>query len=258
MFIVRLQDGLPDVGFFRGLAAPFRGAAFISHHRLWGYLVVPALLNGALAVAVAILGARIVRDRLPADWFVTSPFAAKVAFLVLGGLVALVLFVLIQPVVGAPFVDALTEKVETLARGSAPKVGVMLAAWHAIGHGLAKTFLYGLSVGVAFVLSAVTGVGGAIGLALYALSLAYDGFDYPLARRKVSFGGKWRYLVLHPGQTLGYCLGASVIYLVPVAILVAPSFAAVGATLAFLETTPASIPEAGLVPQPQDTKGPPA
>jgi uncharacterized protein involved in cysteine biosynthesis len=81
-------------------------------------------------------------------------------------------------------------------------------------------------------------VGGGLGLALYAIFLAFDGFDYPLSRRGISFGGKWRYLARHPAQTLGYCAGASALYLVPLAAIVAPSFAAVGATLVYLEGKP--------------------
>ena len=73
-------------------------------------------------------------------------------------------------------------------------------------------------------------------MALGALFLAYDGFDYPLARRGTwDFGAKWAYLARHPGLTLGYGLGATLLYLVPLAFVVAPPFAAVGATLAFLD-----------------------
>jgi uncharacterized protein involved in cysteine biosynthesis len=82
----------------------------------------------------------------------------------------------------------------------------------------------------------VTGAGGALGVGLGALCLAYDGFDFPLARRAVSFRGKWRYLALHRGQTLGYCVAASLLYLIPFAIFFAPACLAAGATLVFLES----------------------
>jgi uncharacterized protein involved in cysteine biosynthesis len=86
-------------------------------------------------------------------------------------------------------------------------------------------------------LSAVTaGLGGAVGLGLGALFLAYDGFDYPLSRRSLGFWAKWRYLALHPAQTIGYGLGTTVFYLIPLALVVAPALAAVGATLVYLDT----------------------
>jgi len=74
-----------------------------------------------------------------------------------------------------------------------------------------------------------------IGIALGGLSLAYDGFDYPLARRGASFGGKWAFLARHPGLTVGYGIGATVLYLIPLAVFVASPFAAVGATLAYID-----------------------
>ena len=74
-----------------------------------------------------------------------------------------------------------------------------------------------------------------VGVGLGALFMAYDGFDYPLARRGLGFGAKWAYLARHPGLTLGYGLGATLLYLVPFAFVVAPPFAAAGATLAFLD-----------------------
>jgi uncharacterized protein involved in cysteine biosynthesis len=100
--------------------------------------------------------------------------------------------------------------------------------------------LYLLALAITLGLGALTGLGGLLGAALYALFLAFDGFDYPLARRGLSFWGKWRYLLSQPGQTLGYCVGASLLYLVPLMALLAPGFAAVGATLAYLETEPSN------------------
>jgi uncharacterized protein involved in cysteine biosynthesis len=148
--------------------------------------------------------------------------------------------VLLQPLVGAPFVDLLSEKVERLVRGTTPSTSLWRSVGQALLHGLMKVVLYAGALLVALGLGALTGIGGLLGTALYALFLAFDGFDYPLARRGVSFAGKWRYLLVQPGQTLGYCLGATVLYLVPLALLVAPAFAAVGATLAYLDTSPSA------------------
>ncbi len=238
------------MGFFRGFWAPFRGAAFISKHRLWGYVALPVVLNVVLAVMTTTVGVRLVRHRLGADWVASSPVTAWVVLAVLSALVGLLLFILLQPIVGAPFIDALTEKVEAIVLGRAPRVGLVAAAWEAIRHGLLKFLLYGVALAIALALSAVSGVGGIVGFAVYALFLAYDAFEYPMARRRISFGGKWRYIALHPAQTLGYCLGASLLYAIPLAIVVAPSFGAVGATLAYLITMPPSSPS------PPTEKGP--
>jgi uncharacterized protein involved in cysteine biosynthesis len=230
------------MSFARGFLAPFRGAVFITRHRLWGHLALPILLNLCLVAGSGWLAVHLAQGRVDA-WLGAqhggaAATAATIVLVLLATALSLLLFVLLQPLVGAPFVDLLSEKVERLVRGHSPAAGIWRSVWQALLHGLMKVALYGVALLVALGLGALTGVGGLLGTALYALFLAFDGFDYPLARRGVSFAGKWRYLLVHPGQTLGYCLGAAVLYLVPLALLVAPAFAAVGATLAYLDTSP--------------------
>jgi uncharacterized protein involved in cysteine biosynthesis len=208
----------------------------VARHGLWGHVALPLVLNAGLAVGAGWLAVRLVRQRLGAELTASAGLVADVALFVLAAVVALLLFLVVQPVISAPFVDLLSEKVERIVRGQAPSAGLLRSAWQALLHGALKTMLYLLALVLTLGLGAATGVGGVIGACVYALFLAYDGFDYPLARRAVSFAGKWRYLVLHPGQTLGYCVGASLLYLVPLAALVAPAFAAVGATLAYLDS----------------------
>jgi len=227
------------MGVIRGVLAPFRGAAFVARHGLWGYLVLPLLLNTSLAALSAWLGVRLVRQKIGAQLFTSSPVVAWTILGVFAALVGLLFFMVFQPVVGAPFVDLISERTEKVVRGHVPTVGFLRAAGKSLLHGLLKSGLYGVALAVVLVLGAVSGVGGALGVVLYAIFLAFDGFDYPLSRRGISFAGKWRYLAVHPGQTLGYCLGASVLYLVPLAVVVAPAFAAVGATLVFLDAEPA-------------------
>jgi uncharacterized protein involved in cysteine biosynthesis len=224
------------LGLVRGFWAPFRGAVFVARHGLWGYVVAPVLLNTGLVVGTTVVALRIVRERLGPTAAASS--LAMVGLWAVALLLGLALFVVLQPLLGAPFIEVLTDRVERIKVGRSDGVGLLAAAWQSLLQGLVKAVCYALCLLLALALSAMTGVGGLFGLAVYALFLAFDGFDYPLARRGVGFAGKWRYLVLHPGQTLGYCLGASLLYLVPLAVVVAPAFAAVGATLAYLDTAP--------------------
>jgi uncharacterized protein involved in cysteine biosynthesis len=224
------------MGFFRGFIAPFRGAIFISRERLWHLIVVPLLLNVVLAVAAVWAAARYWRQEL-ADRAIGSPALASLLLVVASGLGAIVLFVVLQPVLGAVFNDTLCERVERKMGGEPPRVAFVTAAGHALVHGLLKLVLFASAFVIGLGLSAVTGgLGSLVGVALGALFLAYDGFDYPLSRRATGFWAKWRYLALHPTQTIGYGLGATVFYLVPLALIVAPPFTAVVATLVYLET----------------------
>jgi CysZ protein len=222
------------MGFFRGFWAPFRGAVFVARHKLWLYVLAPVVVNLALIGGTTAFGMHLVRQRVGGGALGST--LAAIGLWVVALLIGAVLFVILQPVVGAPIVDVLTEKVEAIVRGDHPRVSVLLAAWRSLWHGLLKLLCYVVALALVLGLTTLTGVGGAVTAALSALLLAYDGFDYPLARRGAGFGAKWKYLLVHPGQTLGYCVGATLLYLVPLAIVVAPAFAAVGATLAFLDS----------------------
>jgi CysZ protein len=222
----------------RGFVAPFRGALFVARHGLWGYLVAPLLLNLVLVVAGGWVGAR-----YSAQWFDlggggAGDLAAQVVIWIVVAIIALLVFLVLQPVVAGPFVDLLSEKCERLERGHAPSPGLLRSMAEAAGHGLLKSCLYGVALVFTVVAGALTGVGAVLGGVLYAIFIAFDAFDYPLARRNVSFSGKWRYLLSRPGQTVGYCCGAVLLYLVPLAAVVAPAFAAVGATLLYLDSAP--------------------
>jgi uncharacterized protein involved in cysteine biosynthesis len=223
------------VGFFRGFFSPFRGAVYISRQRLWRYLVAPIVVNLALGVAALMAAARFFKEEL-GQMMASSPVVGGIFLFVMTVLGGVVLFILAQPITSAIFCDRLSEVVEKRVRGSAPAVPFFASTGRALVHGLLKLVLYGLALVVGLALTAVTGVGSLIGVGLGALFLAYDGFDYPLARRGRGFGQKWAYLVRYPAQTAGYGLGATLLYLIPLAMFVAPAFTAVGATLSYLET----------------------
>jgi uncharacterized protein involved in cysteine biosynthesis len=208
----------------------------MAHHRLWRYVIVPLVLNLALGVTAAVLVGRYeLTER--AQLMASEPVPAWILVVVLALLGGAVLFIVTQPLTSAVFSDRLSEVVEKRVRGTAPKAPFWSSIGHALVHGLLKLVLYGLALVIGFVLTTfVLPVGVPVGLGLGALFLAYDGFDYPLSRRGATFGGKWAYLAMHPAMTIGYALGALLLYFIPLAVLVAPSFTAAGATLAFLET----------------------
>jgi len=222
------------MGFFRGFLAPFRGGVYVAQQRLWHYLVLPVLLNAALAIATMVAAARFFREEL-ASTIASAPVLGWIFLVVVTGLGGVVLFILLQPILSAVFSDRLAELVEKRIRGSAPAAPFFASTGRALVHGLLKLVFYGIALAVGLGLTALTGLGSLVGVGLGAIFLAYDGFDYPLSRRGVGFGGKWAYLLRHPGVTLGYGLGATLLYLVPLAVLVAPSFSAAGATITFLE-----------------------
>jgi CysZ protein len=227
------------LGFFHGFVAPFRGGAYIARERLWRYLVVPVVLNLLLGAGTMAAAARFFHEEL-GQILNSAPVMGWIFLFVMTVLGGVVLFIVLQPLLAAVFSDRLSEIVEKRVRGSAPAVPLLASSGRALVHALLKLVFYGLALVVGLALTALTGLGSLVGVGLGALFLAYDGFDYPLARRGATFGAKWAYLLRHPGLTIGFGLGSTLLYLVPLAVLVAPSFTAVGATLAFLDDEAAS------------------
>ncbi len=212
---------------------------FIARHRLWAYLVAPLLLDVALGGAAIYAVGRWLRHE---SWLVSlmgsQPVVAWLVLIVLTSVGAALVFIVLQPLLVAVFSDLLSERVEKDTGGVTPSTRLMPSIARALAHGILKVALYGVAVFVGAVVSGFLSplVGTAIGLGIGTIFLAYDGFDYPLSRRGATFGAKWAYLAVHPAQTLGFGIGATVLYLIPFAIFVAPPFVAAGATLAFLES----------------------
>jgi len=239
------------MGFVRGFFAPFRGGLYVLRHPLKRYLFIPIILGIALAV-VTMIAARNYWSQELASVTSGSPVLGSFFLGIMTVVGGVVLFLIAQPLLLAVFSDQLSERVERDVLGKAHSVPFLTSTGRALLHGLLKLVLYGIALVVGLGLTAVTGgLGSLIGIALAGLSLAYDGFDYPLARRGASFGAKWAFLARHPALTLGYGLGASVLYLIPLAVFVASPFAAVGATLAYIdiEKSAAKVP----VPAPEKT-----
>ena len=231
----------PGVGLFRGFVAPFRGGVFIARRRLWPYLVAPLLLDLGLGGAAIYAVQGWLRDE---SWLVSlmasQPVVAWLVLIVLTSVGAALAFIILQPLLLAVFSDLLSERVEKDVGGFAPSARLMPSIARALAHGILKVALYGIAVFVGAVVSGFLSplIGTAVGLGIGAIFLAYDGFDYPLSRRGATFAGKWAYLAVHPAQTLGFGLGATLLYLIPFALFVAPPFVAAGATLAFLDSEP--------------------
>jgi uncharacterized protein involved in cysteine biosynthesis len=231
------------MGFFRGFLAPFRGGLYVLRHPLKRYLFVPIILSVALAV-VTMAAARNYWSQELASVTAGAPVLGSFFLGIMTVVGGVVLFLIAQPLLLAVFSDQLSERVERDVLGTAHTVPFLTSTGRALVHGLLKLVLYGIALVVGLGLTAVSGgLGSLVGIALAGLSLAYDGFDYPLARRGASFGAKWAFLARNPMLTIGYGFGATVLYLIPLAVFVASPFAAVGATLAFIDLEKAAEPK---------------
>ena len=154
------------MGFFRGFIAPFHGAVFLARARLWHLALLPVLLNLALAGGAGWAAAHYWRQELgDRATALGSPALASVLLVVATTAGAIMLFVVLQPILGAIFNDILSERVERHVLGTAPRAAFFASAARALGHALLKLMLYGMAFVVGLGLGTVTaGLGGAVGV----------------------------------------------------------------------------------------------
>src|SRR6185369_14106770 len=79
----RPSIGAALTGFFRRVLAPFRGALFIARHGLFGYMVLPLLLNAGVAGLSMALGLYWVRNKLAPDLAGASSWLASIGLFLL-------------------------------------------------------------------------------------------------------------------------------------------------------------------------------
>ncbi|HEX2660238.1 MAG TPA: EI24 domain-containing protein, partial [Polyangia bacterium] len=128
------------MGFVRGFLAPFQGAVYVTRQRLLHMVVVPLLLNVALAIGAAFVAGRYWQSEL-ADRAVGSPALGTLLLVVTTALGTIVLFLILQPLLGAIFNDFLCERVEKKVGGEPPKVKLLTSVAQALAHGILKLCL---------------------------------------------------------------------------------------------------------------------
>jgi len=154
----------------------------------------------------------------------------------------LILFPVIGSIVASPFLDLLTEKQEEemLGRPVAPPftvVGMLGDILRATAHALKGLGLGTLCAGVLLLINILPGIGQVLYIVLNAclaaLFFSLQFMDYPLARRRLSYGAKLKAVLHDTGGSLGLGLAIFLCAMIPVlnAAMLAP--AACGATLLY-------------------------
>lgn len=146
-------------------------------------------------------------------------------------LLALLLLTIITPPLCAPWMDRLVIKVD---QRKLPEEPFATSAWRAIRVTLVGAFVFAIPQIAMWLLSVLISplawLFAAFGFAISALSLAYDAFDWPLARRGLGVRARILWMQQHWVAVMGLGFGVSLIALVPgLSIVLLPAIV-VGAT----------------------------
>lgn len=260
------------IGFWRGLAYPFRGLrlVFWRHPRLIRFWGPPILIVLALLGVVLVGGWELEDDVV--EWIWAAPTGDGVAAWLLGalrwllrGLVLLLLWavgtlvvVLVSNVIASPFNDLLSEEVERVVTGRpGPPFAlatVLRDAGRTVLLELFKLLIYGVVMVPMFALSFVPVVGpilyGVAGFFFTAVYFAVDYIDWPASRRNRDVHHRFGLVQKHFLPMLGFGTGVWLFLFVPLVNLFFMPAAVAGGTLLFLdlEAGRLSPPPRGLEP----------
>ncbi|OKH22211.1 hypothetical protein NIES593_13525 [Hydrococcus rivularis NIES-593] len=261
-----MRQVLSGFGFLSGASYPFRAlAVFRRTPRLWGYLIVPILLNFFLGIILyagsLYLGWQVVQDlitylsnwidlliaNLPAWLGILEYLIVGLGFL-LHLLLIIVLFIvtgflLIQVGVtlGAPWYGKLSEELEKIRTGKLQviEVGIFRDIGRAILFELKKLVLL-VCIGIPlFLLNFLPGVGTAIstvgGIILTGTIVCLDFLDAPLERRRLSFRDKLSVVFGSLPASAGFSLVCLGLISIPLVNLVTIPLCVASGTLFFCD-----------------------
>ena len=226
------------MGLVRGFLAPFRGGAFIARHRLWHYLVLPVLLDVALGVDGMVLASRYWRaEAFVGEQLIKAPAVGWLILVVLTVVSGAVLFLVAQPLLQAVFSDRLSDgwSARSAARRRPLRCWPLPGApsrtacsswsstrWRCWPPSCSASGPPGSAPSWAWrwpgSSSPTTG------------SITRSPVGAPASARSGATCSRTR------RRRLGSALGATLLYLVPLALFVAPPFVAAGATMVFVES----------------------
>jgi len=223
------------LGFFRGLALPFRGArlVYVEHLDLARVWLVPIVIT--LAVLAASVWGVVHEASTVVGWIWPAPgeggddwgqwlvgiahdlFALLVDVVLI--VLALLATLLISGVVAAPFNARLAEILDERLNGVRPApFGIRTLVRDLIRSAVIETTFFSINL-VLFVLGmavpAASPVITMVGLVVWALYFGIAYVDVPQATRGRSIGDRARFLGAHPAAMLGFGTGVGVFLLVP-------------------------------------------
>ena len=241
--------------FGAGLRFLFDGQRWVARHgRWWGFGLIPALITlvGYLAVLVVLIvyagdlaaWATPFADHWSEPWRDTVRVAVGAAAVGMGGLLALLTFTAVTLLIGEPFYESLSAKVEETEGGGpqAPEQPLWRELWTAAKDSVA-VLLRAAGFGVLLFLCGFIPVVGqtvvpVIGVCVSGFFLTVELTGTPLQKRGLPQKQRLRLLRSRMSMAVGFGAGLVLLFLVPVLTVLAMPGAVAGATLLAREIAP--------------------
>lgn len=227
----------------RGFTYPLRGLGFIRRHRLWALAGVAIGVNIAVFAALAAASVYFAEPWLAqAEAWVAQSFVSFLSGVVYwAGLVLLliidaVLLVLLGQAIASPFLDALSERIESIAIGRAPKPTSFLAVVRSLIMGVVDLFwAVVFLVGISLLGLIVPPLAPFIGFLFGALLLAQEFVGLAMTRKLQGYLRRWQVVWRNRWLSLGFGAATMLLLVVPGVNLILLPLAAAGGTLLYTD-----------------------
>lgn len=262
-------------GFGSGLLAVPRGAGFLVRSpRAWPFAAVPTLILVGLGTLLVALSVHFVQPAiaglLPASshwyWQMGRGFVSWLVT-ILAGVLGLLVAVAVTPPLSGPALERLVELEErALGVSRRQRIGFMAEIWCGLRAQAAAAMFCGPILVLLWLVELLFPPASVVTVPLKmlvaALALAWNLFDYPLTLRGVRLSHRLALVVRHPGATLGFGAGCTLLFLAPcfgVLLLPVGVVAATNLVWQILEADPSLAPDVprrlGEGPRPRVTGG---
>ncbi len=215
-------------GFGAGMLAILRSAGFLlGKPRAWPFAAVPAALLVGLATVLVALSVHFIQPAV-AGWFPASSQwywrmgRGFVSWLVtiLAGVLGFFVALAATPPLSGPALEHLVELEEReLNVSKRQPIGFMAEIWCGLKAQAAAAIFCGPLLALLWVVDVVFPPASVVTVPLKvlvsSLALAWNLFDYPLTLRGVRLSERLALVVRHPGATLGFGAGCTLLFLAP-------------------------------------------
>jgi len=226
----------------------FSSLSLVKQHRLYAYFIIPFFLNIVILSSIFYFSFHtlkpLINNQITGAGFIfdTLRFIIAPLLLVLLLIITVLIYSIIGGIITAPFNDFLSQKIETTVFGE--KFDEKLSLKSSIENivrvtaNLIKLLLLMIVVYLLIFLLNLIPVLGSIlstflGFLTTAFFFGFQFYDFPLERRKYTFGGKLKFAFRFAPQVVGVGVGFFLLSMIPVINFLGLNMATIAATIMF-------------------------
>jgi len=243
-----MQKNLSKGSFFEAFLSVFTSLSLVKKHRLYAYFIIPFLLNIVILSSIfyfsfhtlkplidnLITGSGFIFDMLR---FIITPL-----LLIIQLIITIFIYSIIGSIITAPFNDFLSKKIEITAFGEnfdeKFSLKVLITDILRVVANLIKLLLLMIIAHLLiFLLNIIPVLGNilyvVLGFLITAFFFGFQFYDFPLERRRYTFGKKLKTTLRFVPQVIGVGVGFFLLSMIPIVNFLGLNMATIAATVMF-------------------------